>query len=73
MSVAVSGIAVSSTAKEKVEAVNGLVAKNGGPTVKIDETATPTAVDSVGQIYTKSDNKLYFQSGAGVEYEITMS
>tara|TARA_Y100000034_G_scaffold125423_1_gene174952 strand:+ start:218 stop:1057 length:840 start_codon:yes stop_codon:yes gene_type:complete len=25
-------------------------------------------VDSVGQVYTKSDNKLYFQDGAGVEH-----
>jgi len=34
------------------------------------ETTTPTAVDGVGKIYTKADNKLYFQDGAGTEHEI---
>jgi hypothetical protein len=41
------------------------------PTViKLIEVSTPTAVPNIGQVYTKSDNKLYFQDGAGVEHEI---
>lgn len=34
------------------------------------ETTTPTATTNYGKIYTKSDNKLYFQDGAGSEHEI---
>jgi hypothetical protein len=41
---------------------------NGVLTIK--ETTTPTAVTDYGKIYTKSDNKLYFQDGAGTEHEI---
>ena len=33
----------------------------------LPETSTPSAVDSVGRLYTKSDNQLYFQNGAGEE------
>ena len=42
-----------------------LFSADGG--VRMPETATPTAESSVGQVYTKSDNVLYFQDGAGVE------
>lgn len=38
--------------------------------IGLNETITPTATDSVGKIYTKSDNKIYFQDGAGTEHEI---
>ena len=38
--------------------------------VAMSETTTPTATADVGKIYTKSDNKLYFQDGAGTEHEI---
>ena len=38
----------------------------------INETTTPAAVANVGKIYTKSDNKLYFQDGSGVEHEIAV-
>jgi len=38
--------------------------------IAMKETTTPAAVDSSGKIYTKSDNKLYFQDGAGTEHEI---
>lgn len=31
---------------------------------------TPTATTNYGKVYTKSDNKLYFQDGAGTEHEI---
>lgn len=36
----------------------------------LPETTTPDAVADNGQIYTKSDNKLYFQDGAGVEHTV---
>lgn len=39
-------------------------------TLKLKETATPNAVVNWGAIYTKNDNKLYFQDGAGNEHEI---
>ena len=34
------------------------------------EGATPTADAGYGKLYTKNDNKLYFQSGDGVEHEV---
>jgi len=37
------------------------------------ETTTPTAETNYGKIYTKSDNKLYFQDGAGTEHEIAFA
>lgn len=36
-------------------------------TVILDETTTPTAIANSGQLYTKTDNTLYFQDGAGSE------
>jgi hypothetical protein len=36
----------------------------------IKEGATPTADTNYGKLYCKSDNKVYFQDGAGVEHEI---
>jgi len=36
-------------------------------TLYLDETITPTAQGSKGAVYTKSDNEVYFQDGAGVE------
>jgi len=36
----------------------------------LTEITTPTAVANQGKVYTKTDNKLYFQDGAGVEHEI---
>jgi hypothetical protein len=38
--------------------------------LSLKETTTPTATADYGKIYTKSDNKLYFQDGAGTEHEI---
>ena len=35
------------------------------------ECTTPTAVANFGAIYTKADNELYFQTGAGVEKTVT--
>jgi len=37
------------------------------------ETTTPSAVGSVGALYTKSDNELYFQDGAGIERAVGKS
>lgn len=41
-----------------------------GGALCIKERTTPTANADYGKIYTKSDNKLYFQDGAGTEHEI---
>jgi hypothetical protein len=38
----------------------------------LKETTTPTADNDYGKIYTKNDNKLYFQDGAGVEHEVAL-
>jgi len=47
----------------------GLSIEAGLLTLK--ETTTPTADADYGKIYTKNDNKLYFQSGDGAEHELT--
>ena len=39
--------------------------------LKMAETTTPTAATNFGKVYTKSDNKLYFQDGGGTEHEIS--
>ena len=39
--------------------------------VFVPEITTPTAIENFGSFYTKTDNKPYFQSGAGGEYEIS--
>lgn len=36
----------------------------------LKEKTTPTAVTNHGKLYTKSDNKLYFQDGGGTEHEV---
>lgn len=36
----------------------------------LKETTTPTADANYGKVYTKNDNKIYFQDGAGTEHEI---
>jgi len=48
---------------------NPLMIAKGFKIPKYD-SFTITRVASQGKIYTKSDNKLYFQSGDGVEHEI---
>ena len=49
----------------------GLSVEAGCVTLK--ERATPTADTNYGKIYTKTDNKLYFQDGAGTEHEISFA
>ncbi len=39
-----------------------------GGVLVLKETTTPTADTNYGKIYTKSDNELYFQDGAGTEH-----
>ena len=39
----------------------------------LKETTTPTALADNGKLYTKNDNKLYFQDGAGTEHEISFA
>lgn len=41
--------------------------------VRLKEMTTPNAIADWGAIYTKSDNKLYFQDGAGTEHEISFA
>ena len=40
--------------------------------IHIAEITTPTPVADSGAIYTKADNKLYFQDGAGAEHEVAL-
>ena len=39
--------------------------------VELDEITTPGALADHGKVYTKTDNKLYFQDGAGVEHAMS--
>ena len=50
----------------RIYQADGTLALVGGR-IRLGETTTPTAVDSWGHLYTKSDNELYFQDGAGNE------
>lgn len=42
----------------------------GAGAVALKETTTPTATADYAKLYTKNDNHLYWQSGAGVEYDL---
>ncbi len=52
----------------------GIVLAQGawGCSLHIPEITTPSALTNWGAIYTKADNKLYFQDGAGTEYTVTI-
>jgi len=52
-------------------AAGDVMTAGGAYTMK--EISTPTAVADWGRIYTKTDNKLYFQDGAGTEHEISFA
>jgi len=43
---------------------------HGNGILSMLETTTPSANTNYGAVYTKTDNKLYFQDGAGVEHEV---
>jgi trimeric autotransporter adhesin len=49
--------------------VSGDAVLHGGSLI-LKEITTPTADVNYGKVYTKSDNKLYFQDGGGTEHEI---
>lgn len=42
----------------------------GHVVLTLAETTTPTAVANYGKVYTKNDNKFYFQDGAGTEHVV---
>ena len=50
--------------------VNADMTLGGDGCLCLKETTTPTADVGFGKTYTKANNKLYFQDGAGVEHEI---
>jgi hypothetical protein len=52
--------------------VNADLTLEGGK-LCLKETTTPTADTNYGKIYTKNDNKLYFQDGAGTEYTVDIT
>ena len=52
-------------------AAGDVMTAGGAYTMK--EISTPTAVADWGRIYCKTDNKLYFQDGAGTEHEISFA
>ena len=62
------GVGINTTAPS---ANADLTLENGALAIK--ETTTPTADADYGKIYCKSDNKLYFQDGAGTEHEIAFA
>lgn len=39
--------------------------------ITLEEVSTPTALANHGKLYTKTDNKCYFQDGAGSEHELS--
>ena len=43
----------------------------GGGSLHLKECTTPAAIADYGALYTKADNELYFQTGAGVEKTVT--
>jgi hypothetical protein len=51
--------------------INGQTLKNVND-LELDEITTPVAVADHGKVYTKSDNHLYFQDGAGNEQLISL-
>lgn len=50
-----------------------LKGENAGGQLFLKECTTPTAVTNYGTLYTKNDNKLYFQDGAGNEHEVSFA
>lgn len=50
--------------------VNAEIVAGGAGIIGMVEGTTPTATADMGKIYSKNDNKLYFQDGAGVEHEV---
>ena len=53
-----------------VRADTDLALDHSGVLTLAERSTTPTAIASYGKVYAKSDDKLYFQDGAGTEHEI---
>ena len=53
-----------------VRADTDLALDHSGVLTLVERSTTPTAIASYGKVYAKSDDKLYFQDGAGTEHEI---
>jgi len=49
---------------------DGTIVTLEGGALSIKEITTPSADSGYGKFYTKTDNKAYFQDGAGVEHEL---
>ena len=54
----------------EVREADTIMHKFGSGAMQFRETTTPSAIGDLGAIYTKNDNKLYFQSGDGVEHTV---
>ena len=72
----VTGVADNSVTLGNSSVTAVYMAQDSGATVHctsvtVKETTTPSALADHGKIYTKNDNKLYFQDGAGTEHEIS--
>ncbi len=50
--------------------VDGNPVLDGQLSLLLTETTTPSAIANKAQIYSKNDNRFYFQDGAGAEHEI---
>ncbi|GAG63939.1 unnamed protein product, partial [marine sediment metagenome] len=47
-----------------------LKSTGGGGSLHLKECTTPAAIADFGALYTKADNHLYFQDGAGAEHDM---
>jgi hypothetical protein len=57
--------------KHATTIIGAFAAAGGYPEIRLKETSSsPTNISGYGQIYTKSDNNLYFKDGDGNEYTI---
>jgi len=57
------------TVEVLVRATTGVLKLESG-ILQVKETTTPTPVTDYGKLYTKADNNLYFQDGAGTEHQV---
>ena len=74
----VTGLGANKTVIGNSDCTDIYMASDSGATVHctsvtLKETTTPTALADHGKVYTKNDNKLYFQDGAGTEHEIAFA
>ena len=55
--------------KNSSDTVDGITMEDE---ITLNETTTPTPEADKGKVYTKADNKLYFQNGDGDEEEVIL-